>query len=122
MGSGSALPSAPCASKEDGGFDGMLKAYDAGSGDVLWSFNTNDEFPAIAGGVARAEARGDLPPRPMVGGSPAEEGGQRTLSQREKMAVMGVAISISSEEEEGEVSGSEDGEVQVVNVKRSRLR
>ena len=35
---------------------------------------------------------------------------------------MGVAISISSEEEEGEVSGSEDGEVQVVNVKRSRLR
>ena len=58
----------------------------------------------------------------MVGGSPAEEGGQRTLSQREKMAVMGVAISISSEEEEGEVSGSEDGEVQVVNVKRSRLR
>jgi polyvinyl alcohol dehydrogenase (cytochrome) len=36
-----------------GGFDGMLKAYDAGSGDVLWSFNTNDDFPAIAGGVAR---------------------------------------------------------------------
>ena len=73
-------------------------------------------------GVARAEARVDLPPRPMVGGSPTEEGGPRTLSQREKMAVMGVAISISSEEEEGEVSGSEDGEVQVVNVKRSRLR
>lgn len=36
-----------------GGFDGVLKAYAAGSGEVLWSFNTNDEFPAVSGGVAR---------------------------------------------------------------------
>jgi polyvinyl alcohol dehydrogenase (cytochrome) len=36
-----------------GGFDGMLKAYDAATGEVLWSFNTHDEFPAVSGGVAR---------------------------------------------------------------------
>lgn len=36
-----------------GGFDGVLKAYAAESGKVVWSFETNREFEAVNGAVAR---------------------------------------------------------------------
>ena len=36
-----------------GGFDGMLKAYAADSGEVIWSFNTNDRFVSVSGEMAK---------------------------------------------------------------------
>ena len=36
-----------------GGFDGMLRAYDSDTGDVLWEFNTFDQFKAVNGDIAR---------------------------------------------------------------------
>ena len=36
-----------------GGFDGMLKAYAAHSGAVIWSFNTHDRFVSVSGEIAQ---------------------------------------------------------------------
>ena len=36
-----------------GAFDGHLRAYDAGSGDALWDFDTNQTFPSVSGERAR---------------------------------------------------------------------
>ena len=36
-----------------GGFDGMLKAYAADSGEVIWSFNTHDRFVSVSGELAQ---------------------------------------------------------------------
>lgn len=36
-----------------GGFDGMLKAYAADSGEVIWSFNTHDRFVSVSGQIAQ---------------------------------------------------------------------
>ncbi len=36
-----------------GAFDGHLRAYAAATGEVLWDFNTNSEFPSVSGEIAR---------------------------------------------------------------------
>ena len=36
-----------------GAFDGHLRAYDSASGDLLWDFNTHNEFPSVSGERAR---------------------------------------------------------------------
>lgn len=36
-----------------GAFDGHLRAYDTGSGEILWDFNTNREFKTINGEIAK---------------------------------------------------------------------
>jgi polyvinyl alcohol dehydrogenase (cytochrome) len=36
-----------------GSFDGHLRAYDATNGDLMWDFNTHDQFASVSGEVAR---------------------------------------------------------------------
>ncbi len=36
-----------------GAFDGHLRAYESRSGKLLWDFDTNQEFPAVSGDIAR---------------------------------------------------------------------
>ena len=36
-----------------GAFDGHLRAYASATGEVLWDFDTNREFPAVNGSIAR---------------------------------------------------------------------
>ncbi|MEM9168031.1 MAG: PQQ-binding-like beta-propeller repeat protein [Pseudomonadota bacterium] len=36
-----------------GAFDGHLRAYDKASGDLLWDFDTNRDFPSVSGETAR---------------------------------------------------------------------
>jgi polyvinyl alcohol dehydrogenase (cytochrome) len=39
-----------------GAMDGRIRAYDSGTGAVLWEFDTGHEFPAVNGALARGGA------------------------------------------------------------------
>ena len=39
-----------------GGYDGILKAYDAGTGRELWQFNTHGKFQTVSGEIGQGGA------------------------------------------------------------------